>query len=47
MRQFAQAIRPLTRDDFPPVQEVAVCVRHESERDELAAALDGGRDAAR
>jgi O-acetyl-ADP-ribose deacetylase (regulator of RNase III) len=47
MRQFAQAIRPLTRVEFPPVQEVAMCVRHEAERDELAAALDGGRDAAR
>ena len=39
MQQFAEAVRPLTESEFPPVSEVVVCVRHASERDDLLAAL--------
>jgi O-acetyl-ADP-ribose deacetylase (regulator of RNase III) len=44
MRQFAEGIAPLARAEFAPVEEVVVCVRHASERDELAAALPPGHD---
>lgn len=39
MQQFAEGISPLMKAEFPPLSEVVVCVRHESERDELQAAL--------
>jgi O-acetyl-ADP-ribose deacetylase (regulator of RNase III) len=39
MRQFAEGVRPLTELEFPALGEVVVCVRHESERDELMAGL--------
>ena len=39
MGQFAEGIRPLLSADFPPVDEVIVCARNESDQDELAAAV--------
>jgi O-acetyl-ADP-ribose deacetylase (regulator of RNase III) len=46
MRQFAEGVGPLYGVMFPPVEEVVVCVRHASERDELAAALRSSEDGA-
>jgi O-acetyl-ADP-ribose deacetylase (regulator of RNase III) len=39
MRTFAEGVSSLTEAPFPPLDQVVVCVRHESERDELRAAL--------
>jgi O-acetyl-ADP-ribose deacetylase (regulator of RNase III) len=39
MREFAEGIKPLAHASFDPVERVIVCVRKESERDEIAAAL--------
>ena len=39
MHQFAEAVSPLLRLEYPPVAEVRICVKSRDERDELAAAL--------
>ena len=39
MRQFAEGVAPVMNAEFFPLSEVVVCVRHESERDALSAAL--------
>ena len=41
MRQFAEGISPLLSEEFPPIEDIVICVRKEFERDELAAALPG------
>jgi O-acetyl-ADP-ribose deacetylase (regulator of RNase III) len=45
MAQFAQGMRPLMEPDFPPIQEVILCVRNENDRNDLAAALSRGAGA--
>ena len=39
MRQFAAAIGPLKANEYPPIERVIICVRHDSDRDDLAASL--------
>ena len=43
MRTFAAGVARLTEATFPPLDQVMVCVRHESERAELMAALPACR----
>lgn len=40
MPRFAEAVTPLLRSKFPPVEEVLICVKNLSDEEELAAGLD-------
>ncbi len=39
MTQFALGVKPLKSLDFSPIEQVVICVRHESEREEIVLAL--------
>ena len=39
MRQFAAAIGPLKENEYAPIKRVIICVRYDSDRDDIAAAL--------
>ncbi len=43
LRQFGEGVLPLLAANFPPIEEVVICVRHESDRDELLRVLKNDR----
>ncbi|HEY8747997.1 MAG TPA: macro domain-containing protein [Tepidisphaeraceae bacterium] len=40
MAGFAEAVHPLTRCDYPPINEIVICVRNRNDLDELAPGLE-------
>ena len=41
MARFSEAIGPLISCDYPPLTDVLICVRNQSDEAELGAAMEG------
>lgn len=46
VRQFAQGLRPLLQESFPPVEEIVVAIQGECDFDELRMSLPEGKTSA-